>query len=395
MTARFRFLSCFLAAVLAINTAWAEDPPAALSIGSKAPGLKIEHWLHADDPLNRPIESFDEGKVYVVEFWATWCGPCIASMPHLAELQRKFRDQGLRIISVSDEDLSVVETFLKRTVPEGIAATVSASGEAAADQKPSSSSDPEAAEKNEMTFRELTSAYSLTTDPDLSVYKDYMDAAGEEGIPTAFIVGKQGIIEWIGHPMELDQPLESILNDQWDREQFIAERAEQMAIQQAVMKVYEMLQQGETDSAIAKLTELIQGSKNPDLVMALRMMQLELLIQIDPSKATSMLRDTLSAEEDAQVLNAMAWSIFELNQMQEGQGMDAELLRLAIQTAEKAVRLAPEDGAILDTLAHLVHISGDLDRAIEIQTKAVKLAPGIEQLQEFLDQLKAEKKDKR
>ncbi len=50
-----------------------------------------------------------------------------------------------------------------------------------------------------------------------------MTASGQNGIPTCFIVGKSGQIEWIGHPMSMDEPLTSVVEDKWDREAFATE----------------------------------------------------------------------------------------------------------------------------------------------------------------------------
>ena len=58
----------------------------------------------------------------------------------------------------------------------------------------------------------------MTTDPDRSVKRDYMTAAGESGIPVAFLVGKTGKIEWIGRPVKIDKPLEQVVAGTWDRD---------------------------------------------------------------------------------------------------------------------------------------------------------------------------------
>jgi thiol-disulfide isomerase/thioredoxin len=188
--------------------------------------LDIEHWFHE----KRAIGSFGDGKVYVVEFWATWCGPCIASMPHLAELQEKHGDD-VTFISVSDEAPETIAKFLDR-------------------------------EKDDTTFRAITSGYWLTTDPDGSVSRDYMRAAGERGIPTAFIVGKTGLVEWIGHPMRLDEPLAKIIAGEWDREAFTAERVEEKRVRGQMGQIARLTQKNKFEEALAKLDELIAGVKS-------------------------------------------------------------------------------------------------------------------------------------
>jgi len=61
-----------------------------LVVGSIAPKLNVEHWVQNGSGKFPKVTDFKSGRVYVVEFWATTCGPCVQSMPHLAELQTNY-----------------------------------------------------------------------------------------------------------------------------------------------------------------------------------------------------------------------------------------------------------------------------------------------------------------
>lgn len=72
---------------LAWLAAAALAPAQDLTVGSPAPALDVEAWLKGE-----PVTAFAPGRVYLVEFWATWCAPCIAGMPRLTELQAQLGD---------------------------------------------------------------------------------------------------------------------------------------------------------------------------------------------------------------------------------------------------------------------------------------------------------------
>lgn len=67
-----------------------------------------------------PIAKYERGRVYVIEFWATWCPPCLRSIPHLSALQQKYSST-LTIVGVNAEgmlgnhaDINKVHDFMNR-----------------------------------------------------------------------------------------------------------------------------------------------------------------------------------------------------------------------------------------------------------------------------------------
>jgi thiol-disulfide isomerase/thioredoxin len=79
-------------------------------VGQAPPAISAEGWINAEKPI--ALDAL-EGKVVLVEFWATWCPPCRKSIPHLIELDKKHRDAGLSIVSLTNEPKEKVEPFAK------------------------------------------------------------------------------------------------------------------------------------------------------------------------------------------------------------------------------------------------------------------------------------------
>lgn len=379
-----------------------------LTIGSKAPAIDVEHWISKGNGRFDKVTDFEKGKVYIIEFWATWCGPCIASMPHLVDLQQRFADRGVQLISISDEELEVVEKFLQRPV--------------------------RGSPDEELTFGKLTSAYCLTTDPDRSVFTDYMEAAGQNEIPRAFIVGKGGMIEWIGHPMGMEEPLEQILNDSWDREvarseliasqrrgllmtnisramqtgdyeqalgiidQAIEEYAEDIELMEFLSSIRIRVQvfpatrlamEGKINESLAVLNDLKKEA--PDHVQDIVEVELTVLLHGERhDEAAKVLNQVTADEEDAIKLTQIAMMILESSKGSDD--FSKPLLASATAAAKRASELTPGESSMLDTYARLLHRCGKLDEALDVQRQAAELAGDSDSdIQEFLEELKKEK----
>jgi thiol-disulfide isomerase/thioredoxin len=155
--------------LLALCAACSSLSAFAAKIGDKAAPLTIKNWVKGS-----AVDVLDGKNIYVVEFWATWCGPCRSSIPHLTELQQKYKDKKIVFVGISDEEQETVTPFVKQM----------------------------GAKMN----------YLVACDNDRHTHDGYMKAYGQSGIPTAFIVGKDGKILWLGHPMgDLEETLDEIV----------------------------------------------------------------------------------------------------------------------------------------------------------------------------------------
>src|SRR5436190_7034585 len=82
-----------------------------LKAGDPAPKLQTGKWVQGE-----PVKDFQKGKAYIVEFWATWCGPCRTSIPHLNETFQKYKDKDLVVIGQDcwEHEESLVAPFVKK-----------------------------------------------------------------------------------------------------------------------------------------------------------------------------------------------------------------------------------------------------------------------------------------
>lgn len=273
-----------------------------LTVGDRAPELAIQTWVKGE-----PITGFEKGRVYVVEFWATWCGPCIVGMPHLTELQKEYKDKGVRIIGVNAfDDPAKVAPFMTSRGDDLMGYTV------AIEKK-----DDEANTRNGV------------------MAKTWMDAAGRKTIPSAFIVDQKGAIAWIGSPSQMDIPLREVVAGTWTPERATRYEAEQKEAAAASNSFRQAYMAGNYDEAF----------------------------EIARKHAGTTWKD------DWQMQNTVAWYLVDPAKPVPDADLD-----LALRAANRANDLTKgENAMVLDTVARVYFLKGDVANALKLQTKAVEL----------------------
>ena len=333
-------LHVLLAAIISQAPAATQAAPAApaapttlaLSIGSKAPIPEISDFVRGEKPT-----FFEPGKVYVIEFWATWCPPCRQSMPHLTKLAEDMKSKGVVIVGVSDEKVETVRTFL---------------------------------EKDEWKQK---ARYTLATDPDRSTHKAYMEASGQGGIPTAFIV-KEGVVQWIGHPMEMDAPLAKIVDGTWDPktakqtfEDSVAEEMKAMGRQNDMTKA---IDSKDWDKAVALIDAEIAASAGEEAMQS-KVQKAQILLVAGRSEAAYALCAEL-IKEDPALRNFVATSVLHLPDVADRR-VDLAITWLTDVTSAAG----PANPQVLAELAYAWSLKGDFTKAADFMRRAIDTAKSL------------------
>jgi len=358
----------------AIPAATGSEKPAAASstlvAGSKAPALKFAKFVKGE-----PVTEFKAGQVYIVEFWATWCGPCRPLFPHLSKLQKQYGDK-LTVIGVSiwEQQQSAVAPFVEEM-------------------------------GDKMSYR--VAMDDMSGDKAGFMATNWMQAAKQGGIPSAFIVDQTGTVAWIGHPGGMDKPLEQIIAGKFDlkasaavakkeADSAAAREKEMEANQKSFDELSRAMRSKDFDQAIKLIDGLIVKAPSMQKELASTKLQVQVMrfraMVTDKTKLDDAYKLAKEISEgdgksDPQVLNAIAWTVLDED------GVERRDLDFAHQLATRAVELTErKSGVILDTLARAHFEKGDLPKAISIQEEAIKNAEDEESKDELTSTLEKYKK---
>jgi thiol-disulfide isomerase/thioredoxin len=321
------------------------DDPTELVIGDPAPMIAISKWIKGE-----PVAGYAPDQVFVVEFWATWCGPCLKSMPHIASLQSEYGDKVI-FIGVTAEDDATVTEFMGNLAGQG-----------------------------DKTWSDVLT-YRIALDDERKTNERFMDAAGQGGIPCAFIVGKSGSVEWIGHPVEIDGPLKQIVDGSWDsalaKKSALESKALEKALRTAGPEIDESMAAGDVPGAIVMVDDLLKQFPGNSMLLKTRFkiaMQVPLLEEAN--KSAKLLAD--GAGDDVRALDDVAWMLATAT---EAPGLDLDLALSAIQRAAELTK--EQDISVLETFARVHFRRGSAEDAIAFQKKAVEAATDPNQKQQL------------
>jgi len=367
-------LSLLAAATLATATVAQEASAPVRSAGFKpgetAPALQVQEWVKG-----APIPVFEPGKVYLVEFWAVWCGPCIGNIPHLNALQKKHAGDGLVVIGYTNPDLEpgYVGARKEGNTLQQVRDFVAARGDGM--------------------------AYHIAYDtPDKAGYKAWMNTIG--GIPHAFLIGRDGKLAVNFHPFYLDEAIEQVLAGTWDAAtgpqrlrananlyykliaaatpgEFwpiygeLAAAAPFLARKVANHKLPFDLRRGIQAETEATVSSLIARAREEQNGSDLARLVVSLLRPLDEFKPKDIPADTPA---DARA------RLEEQNRNGRIRAEEAKLvprlpLILADQMARTAYGINGKDATALSAMAEVAHLQSNHAAAVDFQTQAVAAAP--------------------
>lgn len=246
-----------LLCIITVTTHAQNNKGSSLIIGDPAPSLWVRMWFKGT-----PVERFEKGKVYVIEFWATWCKPCISAMPHLSALASEYKD---RVIIIG------VDTHEKKTTSmETVKAFVDSMG-------------------NRMD-------YHVAAEDSNFMAAGWLFASGEQGIPTSFIVNAEGRLAWIGHPTGLDKVLPKIVNNTWNIKEALAKRNSDKYLAKLddsinnelnlfVGDAYKQDYYGKPDSALLLINEMVRNEPKLKYAPHIASHTFSSLLKTNPDKA--------------------------------------------------------------------------------------------------------------
>ncbi len=312
--------------------------PEKLDVGDPAPAISYSKWLKGKE-----FKAFDPNHIYVMEFWATWCGPCKGAMPHLTTLQKQY-DGKITFVGVNVWEKVGKDQSYETAVP--------------------------AVEKF-VKGNDTNMGYTVfVDDKDQSMATKWLRAAGQNGIPASFVVRNSHII-WIGHPSELDSIIPKVLDGSYDMNKFKekADKAAQKTREQneAMMAIFNPIKDALAAKDHKKAFELMDKAvaQKPDFKIPMDLLKFTTLLNdVDEKQAIA-----FAAEFQKQYKTAPSIILGEVSKSEK---LSGETYLWAAENFGSTAEVT--NPLIFDALATCYSRAGQYAKAVDNQSKALEIA---------------------
>jgi thiol-disulfide isomerase/thioredoxin len=243
--------------LIAINlfsaTAFSQDNSGSnqLTIGDNVPNLKIEKWFK-----NGGFNPFENGKVYLVDLWSTWCVPCIVGMPHLSELQKKYEAKGLEVIGITSEDkygntFENVKNFILK--------------------------------KDSLVNYNVAWVSSSKKNNEEGIWlHPWMQRSGFGNLPTSFLIDRNGKIVYMGDPATIDKTLDDVIEGHYDVDHLKKQYISGIEAEKTLAKFNQAIKINDIETAVSYgqqiLTNFLYVRPNTYLVMGWQVTHIERIV---------------------------------------------------------------------------------------------------------------------
>ncbi|MNJ87466.1 Thioredoxin [compost metagenome] len=331
-----KLIACILGFALLLGTEASAQKAPKLVIGDQAPPLKYTKWIKGN-----PEKELSENKLYVVEFWATWCGPCKAAMPGLTKLAKEYKGKA---------------TFIGANVYER-----PKDGETYASVLPAVTKFVEGNSAN--------MGYEVIMDSDDEYLgNNWLRAAGINGIPSTFVIKNKQII-WIGHPKLLDSLMPSFLNGTYNMNAYkstyykpeVGGIAQQLTV--ATTEIGELFKSKEYNKALIAVNKEL--GNNHIVKMVLSRMKFQALLRTNEVEAIK--QAEIIVKEFPQVVSVLPSDINDVNNLsQNTNAYGAKLLETVILNQKTLY-----NPMIYQMLGSLYAKANDYNKAVASVQKAI------------------------
>lgn len=302
-----------------------------------------EVWLQG-----APVKEWEKDKVYIFEFWATWCGPCLAAMPHMEQLHQAFKDNPrMQIIGVNVMD---------RKTPEVL--------------------------KEFIKNRPAPLNYTMAVDVDGKKTREkWLEPLKVNGIPHAFAV-KNGRLIWRGHPSQLsEKTMQAMLKPDFSAASLAAKGPDAGArewqhYRETSQKVRELVEKDGKLGAQALLKQVQDSGKFPqDQVIQLKMIPFLVLAEQGKFEEAQSVLSDVSREypDDYRVQIDIAGTLMEGKSVPAGK-MDAALVERCLNRCIEISRKSNKEASLpWRMMAELRERQGNMKEALQDMEKALSL----------------------